>query len=176
MIEEKVKAVIREVENFPKPGISFKDITPILKDAALCGEIVNRFAEQLKDTPFDVICAIESRGFLFGMLLAQHFKVPFVPIRKEGKLPYHKISYIYDLEYGSSTVELHRDAIESGARVLIHDDLLATGGTVKAASELVKQLGGKISGFAFLVELSFLAGREQLKDYSCPVHSIVHYQ
>ena len=140
MIQDQIKQVIRDVPDFPKPGIVFKDITPILKNPALCNEITKALAQQLASLNIDVIAGIESRGFLFGLALAQQLGVPFVPIRKVGKLPYKTIQQSYNLEYGSATLEVHEDAFEPGQKVLIHDDLLATGGTVVAASALVQKL------------------------------------
>jgi adenine phosphoribosyltransferase len=151
MIESKLKAAIRDIPDFPKPGILFKDITPILKDSDLCNDIVDAFAAQLEDVEIDVIAGIESRGFLFGLMLANRLNVPFVPIRKQGKLPFKKIQQPCELEYGSAILELHEDAILPGQRVLIHDDLLATGGTVNAATRLIRQLEGTIAGYAFVV-------------------------
>ncbi len=166
MIEAKVKQAIRDIPDFPKPGILFKDITPILKDPKLCSDIVEVFAEKLQGMQIDVITGIESRGFLFGLMLANRLNIPFVPIRKKGKLPYQTLSQTYDLEYGSATIEIHADAIKPGQKVLIHDDLLATGGTVEAASKLIQQLGGETAGFAFLVSLDFLNGREKIAPFS----------
>src|SRR5476651_1030152 len=137
MIEQQIKAAIRDIPDFPKPGIVFKDITPILKDPALCDKILDAFVEQLKDTPIDVVAGVESRGFLFGLSLAGRLGVPFIPVRKAGKLPFTIKQKVYELEYGTATIELHTDAFEPGQRILIHDDLLATGGTVTAASQLI---------------------------------------
>src|SRR5476651_1204813 len=136
MIAQQIKTAIRDIPDFPKPGIIFKDITPILKDPALCGHIVDAFVEQLKNIRIDAVAGIESRGFLFGLTLANKLGVPFVPVRKAGKLPYSIKQKVYELEYGTATIELHTDAFEPGQHVLIHDDLLATGGTVNAASDL----------------------------------------
>jgi adenine phosphoribosyltransferase len=166
MIEQQIKAAIRDIPDFPKAGIVFKDITPILKDPVLCNGIVDAFADRLKDTPIDVVAGVESRGFLFGLSLAVKLGVPFVPVRKAGKLPYTIKQKVYELEYGKATIELHTDAFEPGAKVLIHDDLLATGGTVTAASELIKELGGVVAGFSFVVELGFLNGRERIASLS----------
>lgn len=166
MIETAIKASIRDIPDFPKPGILFKDITPILQDPELCTAVVEAFAEQLRNTEIDVIAGIESRGFLFGLMLANRLNIPFVPIRKKGKLPAKTLCQSYDLEYGSATIEMHEDAIKPGQKVLIHDDLLATGGTVEAASKLILQAGGALSGFAFLVSLDFLNGRQKLNLFS----------
>ena len=162
MIADKIKAAIRDIPDFPKPGIIFKDITPILKDPALCQAIVDTFAEKLAGTKIDVVAGVESRGFLFGLMLAIKLGVPFVPVRKAGKLPHTVKQKIYELEYGTANIEMHVDAIEPGAHVLIHDDLLATGGTVTAASELIQELGGIVSGFSFVVGLGFLGGKEKI--------------
>jgi len=166
MIAEQIKAAIRDIPDFPKPGIIFKDITPILKDPILCQNIVDAFAEQLGGTKIDVIAGVESRGFLFGLMLAIKLGVHFVPVRKAGKLPYTIRQKAYKLEYGTATIEMHTDAIEPGQQVLIHDDLLATGGTVTAASELIQELGGVICGFSFVVGLGFLNGRERIEGIS----------
>lgn len=175
MISTKLNLVIRDVPDFPKAGIIFKDITPILKDAALCSDVIDAFINQLKNVEVDVVAGIESRGFLFGLMLANRLKVPFVPIRKQGKLPFKKIQQPCELEYGSAILELHADAIVSGQKVLIHDDLLATGGTVSAATRLVQQLGGTIAGYAFVISLDFLNGKEKLKETSKNIISLVSY-
>ncbi|MDR0802383.1 adenine phosphoribosyltransferase [Fluviicola sp.] len=175
MIEEKIKGVIRDVIDFPKPGIIFKDITPIMLDAPLSKEIVKHLASMYKGQELDKIAGIESRGFLFGYPLAMELGIPFVLIRKAGKLPYHKISHSYDLEYGSATIEMHVDAVRKGERVLIHDDLLATGGSASAAAELIQSCGGEVAGFNFLVGLNFLNGSEKLKSYSNNITNLVAY-
>jgi len=175
MIEEQIKKAIRDIPDFPKPGIFFKDITPILKDTALCENIVNAFAQKLKHTDIDVIAGVESRGFLFGLMLACKLGVPFVPVRKAGKLPYTIRQKAYELEYGSATIEMHIDAFKPGQHVLIHDDLLATGGTVAAASELIHEMGGTIAGFAFVVGLGFLNGVERIKPISDNIIILADY-
>ena len=175
MIETKIKQAVRDVVDFPKPGIVFKDITPILQDAGLCAEITAALAEQLAGVQIDVVAGIESRGFLFGMLLAQALKVPFVPIRKAGKLPAKTIQQACNLEYGSAILELHEDALLPGQKVLIHDDLLATGGTVVAASKLVTQLQGEVVGCSFIIALEFLSGRARLKDYTPETFALASY-
>lgn len=166
MIEQKIKSTVRDVKDFPKEGIIFKDITPILKDQELCTEIIEAFVKQLKSIDFDVIAGIESRGFLFGLMLANRLNKPFIPIRKAGKLPYKTIQQSYDLEYGSAVIEMHEDAFKPGQKVLIHDDLLATGGTVEATSLLIQKLKGETAGFSFLISLDFLNGKERLKKFS----------
>ncbi len=162
MIAQQIKAAIRDIPDFPKPGIIFKDITPILKDPQLCVNVVDAFVEQLKGIKIDAVAGIESRGFLFGLTLATKLGVPFVPVRKAGKLPFTIKQKAYKLEYGTAVIELHTDAFESGQHILIHDDLLATGGTALAASELIKEMGGEIAGFSFVVGLGFLNGKERL--------------
>jgi adenine phosphoribosyltransferase len=175
MISKQLAATVRDVPDFPKPGIMFKDITPVLADPELCDGILDHLVERYKDQGLDAVVGIESRGFLFGMSLAHKLKLPFVPVRKKGKLPHNVISYSYDLEYGSATVEVHKDALKPGMKVLIHDDLLATGGTAVAAAELVKELGAIPYAFAFLIGLSFLEGDTKLKQYTDNIYSITSY-
>lgn len=175
MFENKLHAAIRDIPDFPQPGIVFKDITPILKDPELCKEIVEEFVIRLKDMTIDVVAGIESRGFLFGLMLASRLGVPFVPIRKQGKLPYQTIAEGYKLEYGQATIEVHADAFEEGARVLIHDDLLATGGTVVAASKLVARAGAQIAGFSFLISLDFLNAKGRLTRFSKNIISLTAF-
>lgn len=174
-LDEQIKHAIREVKDFPKQGIYFKDLTPILKKPHLCAQIADALTQQLQASEPDCIAGIESRGFWFGMLLAQKMNIPFVPIRKLGKLPYETLSYSYSLEYGTATMEVHTDAFKKGWKVWIHDDLLATGGTASAAAELVKMQGAKVAGFAFVVDLSFLSGKEKLQKYADEVVSLVSY-
>lgn len=176
MIAEKLKQVIRDIPDFPKKGIIFKDITPILKDPALCREITANISAQYEQHPPDAIAAIESRGFFFGMLLAEKFSVPFIPIRKKGKLPYDTVMHTYDLEYGRAEIEIHTDAIQKGWQVMIHDDLLATGGTASAAAELIKKLNGNIHSFTFVVALDFLDGKSHLSSYTKEIYSLANYQ
>lgn len=166
MIEQQIKGAIRDIHDFPKPGIVFKDITPILKDPVLCEKIVDAFVEKLKGIRIDVIAGVESRGFLFGLTLATRLGVPFIPVRKAGKLPFTIKQKAYKLEYGTAIIEMHVDAFERGQHILIHDDLLATGGTVTAASELIAEMGGIIAGFAFVVGLDFLNGKERIQPWS----------
>jgi len=175
MIQTRLQEAIRDIPDFPKPGILFKDITPILKDSDLCSEIIEAFAVQLKDVEIDMIAGIESRGFLFGLMLANRLQVPFVPIRKQGKLPYKKIQQPCELEYGSAILEIHEDAILPGQKVLIHDDLLATGGTVNAAARLIKQLNGEIAGYAFVISLDFLRGKEKLEHQTSNIVSLISF-
>jgi adenine phosphoribosyltransferase len=155
--------LIRDVPDFPKPGILFKDITPVLADPQAMREVIGQFEEFAARCKPDLVIGIESRGFVLGMPLALDFGVGFVPVRKLGKLPYKKISEEYALEYGTNTVEIHDDAVKPGQRVLIVDDLLATGGTAAAAARLVERLGGIVCGFSFMVELAFLNGRAALQ-------------
>jgi len=162
MIEQQIKSAVRDIPDFPKPGIIFKDITPILKNPRLCENIVDAFVEKLKGIRIDVVAGMESRGFLFGLTLATRLGVPFVPVRKAGKLPFTIKQKAYKLEYGTATIEMHTDAFEPGQHILLHDDLLATGGTVTAASELIAEMGGIVSGFSFVVGLGFLNGRERI--------------
>lgn len=169
-----IQSYIRDIPNFPKEGIIFKDITPLLNNAEARNEVLKIFIENLpKDVKIDKVVGVESRGFFFGILLAQELGVGFVPIRKKGKLPFDVISATYDLEYGTDIVEMHIDAIDKGENVLIHDDVLATGGTMKAVTEMIEQLGGNIVQINFLMELDFLKGREKIKDYE--VYSILNY-
>jgi adenine phosphoribosyltransferase len=175
MIEQQIKDAIRDIHDFPKPGIVFKDITPILKDPVLCDNIVDAFVEKLKGIRIDVIAGVESRGFLFGLTLATRLGVPFIPVRKAGKLPYTIKQKAYKLEYGTAIIEMHVDAFEPGQHILIHDDLLATGGTVTAASELITEMGGIIAGFAFVVGLGFLNGKERIQPWSDNIIVLADY-
>jgi adenine phosphoribosyltransferase len=164
---------IRDIPDFPKPGILFKDITPLLLDAAALREAVGELADWARPREVDFVVAAEARGFILGAALAIELGAGFVPARKPGKLPSETISAEYILEYGVDALELHADAIAHGARVLLHDDLLATGGTARALAELVEGAGAEIVGCAFLVELGFLGGRERLEGYD--VHALVSY-
>jgi adenine phosphoribosyltransferase len=173
-IEQAIKQVIRDIPDFPKPGIMFKDITPLFYDQKLCSNIVDAFIERLEEKP-DAMIGIESRGFLFGFLVANKLGVPFVLVRKAGKLPYKTISHEYDLEYGTSKIEMHEDALKKDWKVIIHDDLLATGGTAEAAACLVEKLGAKIIGFNFVVGLDFLNGKNKLINHSNNITCLAHY-
>ena len=175
MIEQQIKDAIRDIHDFPKPGIVFKDITPMLKDPVLCEHIVDAFIEKLKGIRIDVIAGVESRGFLFGLTLATRLGVPFIPVRKAGKLPFTIKQKAYKLEYGTAIIEMHVDAFERGQHILIHDDLLATGGTVTAASELITEMGGIIAGFAFVVGLGFLNGKERIQPWSDNIIVLADY-
>jgi len=175
MISQKIHTSIREVPDFPKPGINFKDITTLLLDPILSNEIVDAFIERLKGKQIDAIVGVESRGFLFGFLLANKMGIPFVPIRKVGKLPGETLKFKYDLEYGSAEVEIHKSDIKKGWNVVVHDDLLATGGTACAASELIQKLGANVSAFAFVLSLDYLKGNERLEKYSKEIISLKKY-
>lgn len=174
-IADRLKSSIRDVVDFPKPGILFKDISTIMLDANLSADVLDHLVESYKDQHIDAVAGIESRGFLFGFPLAIKLGVPFILIRKEGKLPYKKIKHAYELEYGNAVIEMHSDAVSENQRVLIHDDLLATGGSAAAAAELIQKGGGIVAGFSFLVELSFLNGKEKLNHYSENNNSLISY-
>jgi adenine phosphoribosyltransferase len=164
---------IRDIPDFPKPGIIFKDITPLLANPSALALSVELLANPFRGKNIEVVVGAESRGFIFGIAVAQALSAGFVPIRKPGKLPSKTVSASYDLEYGSDKLEMHADAIRPGQRVLMVDDLLATGGTMQACCEMVKQLGGNIIGVAFLIELAFLHGRDKLKGFE--VNSVLQY-
>ena len=174
-IQNQVKETIRDVPDFPKPGIVFKDITPVFKKPDLVKGIVAELVKKYKDSEIHAIAGIESRGFLIGVPLAMALNVPFILIRKKGKLPYETVSYKYDLEYGSAEIEMHTDAVQPGQKVLIHDDLLATGGSASAAAELIRLQKGTVMGFDFLIELEFLQGRKELLKYSKNISNFVNY-
>ena len=166
-----LKSFIRDIPGFPKEGIIFKDITPLLKNGSKFRKAVDSMADKFKDENIDVVLSVEARGFIFGAAIAYKLGAGIVPIRKKGKLPFKTHSVTYDLEYGKDTLEIHQDAFRKGAKVLIVDDLLATGGTTRAVVDLVERLGGKIVGIVFLIELTALKGREKLKDY--PTASLI---
>jgi len=168
------KQLIRNVPDFPKKGILFYDITTLLKDAKALREVLDTLANRYVNRNIDLVVGIESRGFIFAPALAYQIKAGFVPVRKPGKLPAETVKATYDLEYGKDSLEIHQDAIKQGQRVLVVDDLLATGGTAAAAIQLVRQLGGEVAGLAFLVELEFLSGRKKLSGYE--VFSLLQYQ
>jgi len=159
---------------FRNPESSLK-ITPILKDPQLCDKIVDAFVEKLKGMEIDVVAGVESRGFLFGLTLATKLGVPFIPVRKAGKLPYTIKQKAYKLEYGTATIEMHTDAFEPGQRILLHDDLLATGGTVTAASELIQEMGGIVAGFSFVVGLGFLNGQARIAPINQNIIVLANY-
>lgn len=171
---ELIKSVIREIPDFPKPGILFYDITPVLADPAAFDRVIDLLEARARELDVEAVVGMESRGFLFGAPLALRLGVPFVPVRKAGKLPYKTESASYALEYGEATIEIHQDALKPGQKTLIVDDLLATGGTAAAAASLVRKVGGEIEELAFVVELGFLGGREKLGD--APAFSLVNYE
>jgi adenine phosphoribosyltransferase len=168
-----LKQYIRDVPDFPKKGIIFKDITTLLKNPVALKLTLDILYDKVKDLKIDKVVGIEARGFIFGALLAEKLNAGFVPLRKPGKLPAPVFQQTYELEYGTDTIEIHKDAIGKGDRVLLHDDLLATGGTAKAACELIEKIDGKMVHALFIIELSFLNGREKLKNYK--VDSLINY-
>jgi adenine phosphoribosyltransferase len=168
-----IERFIRDVPDFPKPGILFKDITPLLGSAEAFASCLDQLAALVPASSYDLVCGIESRGFLFGAPLALRNRKGFAPIRKPGKLPYRCVAQSYDLEYGTDRIEIHVDAIAKGQRVLVVDDVLATGGTMDASVKLVQAVGGRIAGCCVVIELLFLNGRQRLGDV--PVHSLVKY-
>ena len=170
---DSLKSLIRGVPDFPKPGILFYDITTLLKDRAGFAQLIDALSAYYINHRVDLVMGIEARGFIFGPALAYRLNAGFVPIRKPNKLPAETVRCTYDLEYGSDTLEIHKDAIKPGQRVIIVDDLLATGGTALASINLVKKLGGEVDGLAFIVELDFLNGRKKLAPYD--VLSLIHY-
>jgi adenine phosphoribosyltransferase len=169
-----LKKLIREIPDFPKPGILFYDITTLLKDKLGFARLIDALTEHYINHDIDLVLGIEARGFIFGPALAYRLNAGFVPVRKPKKLPGEVLQWKYDLEYGQDTLEIHKDAIKPGQRVMICDDLLATGGTAKATADMASQLGGNICGMGFVVELDGLKGREKLKDYD--VFSLLHYE
>ena len=171
---KELKEYIRNIPDFPEKGIIFRDITSVLQDPDSLKLAIDELEKKLEGLEFDVIAGAESRGFLFGMPLAYNLHKPFVPIRKKGKLPCETVSKTYDLEYGSATIEIHKDAIKPGDKVVLVDDLIATGGTIEAAAKLVEALGGEVVKMIFLIELTDLKGRERLKKYD--VASVVQYE
>lgn len=168
-----LEKLIRDVSNFPKEGIIFKDITTLLKDSFGLNDAIEALYELAKDKGITKVAGIESRGFILGGALAQKLEAGFVPIRKPNKLPAETISASYDLEYGTDKIEIHKDAISPGDKVLLHDDLLATGGTMEAAVKLIETLGGEVVQISFIIELDFLNGKEKLSKYD--VQSLIHY-
>ena len=165
---------IRNIPDFPKPGILFRDVTTLIQNKEAFKKAVDLLAKKYKGKGFDKVVGVEARGFIFGAAVAIKIGAGFVPVRKKGKLPHKTISATYELEYGTDTLEIHKDAITQGEKVLIIDDLLATGGTVKAVTQLVNQLGGKIAGIGFVIELVDLHGKDKLKDY--PLYSLIKFQ
>jgi adenine phosphoribosyltransferase len=170
---QRIKDKIRDIPDFPKPGIIFKDITPLVKDPVVLRFAVQQLTKPFRDRGITAVVGMEARGFIFGSLVAWELELPFIPLRKPGKLPYDAQSVSYDLEYGSASLEIHSDALNKDDRVLLIDDLLATGGTAKASCELVEQLGATVEALGFIIELDFINGREKLENY--PIHSLLHY-
>ncbi|MCI7627089.1 MAG: adenine phosphoribosyltransferase [Blautia glucerasea] len=171
---KKIEEYVRSIPDFPEPGIIFRDITSILQDADGLHLAIDSLQDLIKDVDVDVIVGAESRGFIFGMPMAYNLHKPFVPVRKKGKLPCETISQSYDLEYGQAEIEIHKDAIKPGQKVVIVDDLIATGGTMEAAVKLIEELGGEVVKILFLMELAGLKGREKLKGYD--VASVIRYE
>ena len=171
---KRLEEYVRNIPDFPEPGIIFRDVTSILQDAAGLKLAIDSMQECLKDTDVDVIVGTESRGFIFGVPIAYNLHKPFVPVRKKGKLPCETISESYDLEYGSATIEMHKDSIKPGQKVAVVDDLIATGGTIEAAIHMIEELGGEVVKVVFLMELAGLKGREKLKNYD--VASVICYE
>jgi adenine phosphoribosyltransferase len=168
-----LKEYIREIPDYPKPGILFYDITTLIKEKAGLAKVIDGISEHFINYKVDLVVGMEARGFIFGPAVAYRLNAGFIPIRKPRKLPGETVKHTYKLEYGEDTLEIHKDAIQKAQRVLVVDDLLATGGTAVAATELVKQLGGSVCGIGFVLELDFLSGREKLKDFD--VFSLLHY-
>ena len=168
-----LKDKIRNIQDFPQEGVLFRDITTLLKDAEGMKEAIDRMTAKLEGIDFDLVLGPESRGFIFGMPVAYNMSKGFVPVRKAGKLPAEVVSKEYALEYGTATIEIHKDAIQPGQKVVIVDDLMATGGTAKAIVEMVEEMGGEVAALLFLIELDFLEGRKVLPDYK--IDSVIHY-
>ena len=171
---KKMEDYVRSIPDFPEPGIIFRDVTSVLQDADGLHMAIDKMQELLADMEFDVLAGAESRGFIFGMPIAYNLHKPFVLVRKKGKLPCETVEKEYDLEYGKATIEMHKDAIKPGQKVVLVDDLIATGGTMEAAAKLVEELGGEVVKIIFLMELAGLKGRERLKEYD--VESVICYE
>ena len=171
---KKIEEYVRSIPDFPEPGIIFRDVTSVLQDADGLRLAIDSLQEKIKDICPDMIVGLESRGFIFGMPLAYNLHIPFIPIRKKGKLPCETVEASYELEYGSASIEMHKDAVKPGQKVVIVDDLIATGGTVEAAVRLIEELGGEVVKIVFLMELAGLKGREKLAGYD--VESIICYE
>jgi adenine phosphoribosyltransferase len=175
-LSEKIKNSIRDIQDYPKPGVLFRDITPLLANPVLVREMVQQLIKDYSGQKIDAIASTEARGFIFGSVLAYELGCPFVPVRKSGKLPYKTRSQSYALEYGTASIEMHTDAIQPGWRVLVHDDLLATGGTAGATADLVQALGGVVVGFSFIINLSFLPGEKNLEErFGLAPHYLASY-
>lgn len=164
LLQSKLSSLLRDIPDFPRPGILFKDITPLLANPGAMEEVTQEIVLHYSEQNIEAVAAVEARGFIFGAMIAHGLNVPFIPVRKAGKLPFHKITEEYSLEYGKASIEMHNDAIAKGCRVLIHDDVLATGGTATAAGNLVTKLGGVVAGYSFIINLSFLSGEGVLKN------------
>lgn len=176
LLVDRIKNAVRDVDGYPRPGILFKDITPVLADPVLIGDIVDAMVLRYRGEKIDVVAAIEARGFILGSILAYKLGCSFVPVRKAGKLPFTTRREKYDLEYGTAEIEIHTDAFVPESRVLVHDDLLATGGTASAAGKLIKSLGADVAGFSFLINLSFLAGERIIaKEFGMAPDFMVKY-
>lgn len=176
MLETRIRNAVRDIKDYPKPGILFKDITPILADPQLVRDITAELVNTYKSRKIDALVGVEARGFIFGSILAHELSCRFIPVRKAGRLPYQTRSQEYALEYGTARMEMHIDAIQPGWKVLVHDDLLATGGTAGAAADLVKSFGGDVLGFSFLINLGFLPGEDRLtKRFGVKPESLVSY-
>ena len=169
-----LKSIIRDIPDFPKPGVTFKDITPLLSDHKAFRKTIKEISAHFEGRDVDLIVGAEARGFIFGSALAYEMHAGFIPARKPGKLPHKTTNVVYELEYGSDSLEIHEDAISPGQKVLIVDDLLATGGTAGAKAELIERLGGEVAGLAFLIELTFLGGRAKLAQYD--IFSLISYE
>ncbi len=172
---QKLREAIRDVPDFPEKGILFKDITPLLSDSELCGFVIEESIKKISRYPIDAVAGIESRGFLFGLSLAQRLGAAFLPVRKKGKLPYETVSMSYQLEYGQAEIEMHKDAISPGMNIHVHDDLIATGGTAAAVSKLIEEQGAVVSSYSFIIELSELNGRKNLESYCNNIDSLLVY-
>lgn len=168
-----LKTIIRDIPDFPKPGIVFKDITPLLADHRAFKTAIEDILDHFSETPIDLVLGAEARGFIFGSALAYEMGVGFIPARKPGKLPHKTANAVYELEYGTDSLEIHEDAVKPGQRVLVVDDVLATGGTAGAKAELIEKLHGEVAGMAFLIELAFLGGRDKFKNYD--IYSVISY-
>lgn len=171
---KRIEEYVRSIPNFPEPGVIFRDVTSILQDADGLELAINLIQEKLKDVEFDLVAGTESRGFIFGVPVAYNLHKPFIPVRKKGKLPCETISREYDLEYGTATIEMHRDSVKPGQKVVLIDDLIATGGTIEAAIKMIEELGGEVVKVVFLMELAGLKGREKLAGYD--VESVICYE
>ncbi|MFP5471731.1 MAG: adenine phosphoribosyltransferase, partial [Bacteroidia bacterium] len=175
MLEDKIKATVRNVPDFPKPGILFKDITTLFENPELCNHILDEIVHIAKPLNLDAVIGIESRGFLFAPMVAMRLGVPFIMARKKGKLPYKTISQSYLLEYGEATIEINQDVIQPNWNILIHDDLLATGGTAEAVAKIVQRENANVAGFCFIISLSFLQGEKKLANYSKHIVNLATY-